>query len=220
MQGVRATHPVDGDVSAYVEACASGFRFSEVGLEMCALNTSIVGRQEVTFRLVDVVSDTSVQATRTVVVHPVCSSDEVLCSTLVCSSSDVCISGEPLVTTPANSAPRLKLADGDLSVKYVGRGVEYATCESDEAHSSCAAAPSAFDPEDGSLSDDVLACPPDECMDFRCPGHTFRSKGVGLPSCANMHESGSTRHRRANAITAGGTEMPCSSNQVQVEIEA
>lgn len=178
MQGARATHPVEGDISAYVEACAPGSRFSVVGLEGCALDTATVGEVALTFSITVSASRTAVTAVRTLVIHPVCALDEVLCSTLVCSGSGVCLVGEPLQVPRANSAPLLRLADGDLSVKYVARGAEYGVCASGDAPSSCAAAPVAFDPEDGSLSDSVLACPPDECMEFGCPGHEFRDKGT------------------------------------------
>lgn len=178
MQGARARHPVDGDVTAYVEACARGYFFSAVGLDGCALDTSTVGEHTVTFSVVDATSGSVVERSRTVVVHPLCASGDVLCSTLTCSASGVCVSGRPLTTSTANSAPLLRLADGDVRVKYVARGVEYAPCGSGDTRSACAAAPVAFDPEDGSLSEDILACPPDECMDFGCPGHAFRDKGV------------------------------------------
>eukprot|EP00892_Ulva_mutabilis_P005686 jgi/Ulvmu1/348/UM001_0353.1 len=178
-QGVQATHPVEGDVSAYVDACAPNRRFSDVGLEACELDTATVGRTVLQFSLTYTATNTTVQVVRMVVVYPVCVSGEVLCSTLVCAASGVCLPGLPLYITPANNAPRLTLADEDAVVKYVARGVPYNTCKTDESsESSCAAAPAAFDEEDGSLTDSVLACPPDECLLFGCPGHEFRKKGL------------------------------------------
>lgn len=185
MQGARATHPVDGDLTVYVEACATGFVFSAVGLDGCGLNTSAVGEYTVTFSVADAASGSVVEVRRTVVVHPVCPSGDVLCSMLACSASGVCVSGRPLTVSKTNSAPLLRLADGDARVKYVGRGVEYTPCRGGDTGSACAAAPVAFDPEDGSLSEEVLACPPDECMDFGCPGHAFRHKGVSLRPAAH-----------------------------------
>lgn len=176
-QGVRATHPVEGDLSVYVEACAPGSRFADVGLEGCGLDTATVGETLLTFRLADAAAGVTVQAVRKIVVHPVCSSGEVLCSTLACAAAGVCLSGVPLDVAPANSAPLLRLADGDAAVKYAARGAAYGPCLT-EPRSSCTAAPVAFDPQDGDLAGSVLACPPDECLEFGCPGHEFRKKGV------------------------------------------
>lgn len=66
--GATAADPVDGDVSAFIDACVPGFLFAEYGLTPCGIDTATPGEYTVKFSIVDSASGARVSVSRTVVV--------------------------------------------------------------------------------------------------------------------------------------------------------
>lgn len=181
MQGVRASHPVDGDITKYVDACRAGVRYNEHGLQACTYDTSVPGVYPITFTVT--VPGTSLHAsvTRRLVVYPLCAELEFSCLDLRCSIAEMCLSAAGALQLPGNEAPRLTLQDGHLAKISVQAGSSYERC-GEGAELACEGGVLALDPEEGDLSRRVLACPPDSCLPFGCPGHEFEAKGV-CPLC-------------------------------------
>lgn len=190
MQGATATNPIDGDLTAFVDACVPGHRFSTQGLAACALDTSQLGNHSLTFFLSNSrLEKSSNTATRNVIVHAVCSDEETLCNDLSCSSSGLCLNGASAANLP-NSSPQLKFADGEQETVYVPHGSKYEFCNSSPAVSDsaingtgaathlCEMGPIAYDEEEGPISERVLACPPADCLARGCPGHELQKKGL------------------------------------------
>jgi len=67
-RGAAATDPVEGDVTAFIDACTPGHPFPDFGLTPCGINTSVAGEYTVTFSIVDSASSERVAVSRTVVV--------------------------------------------------------------------------------------------------------------------------------------------------------
>jgi hypothetical protein len=187
MQGATASHPVDGDLSPYITACSPDYPFVRLGLLGCNLDTSMLGRYTIRFSIKDMATGITATAARTVVVHAICAEDEIVCEDLHCGSGGLCLASEALVI-PRNTPPVLRLRKDDDARVFVKRGVKYEVCRAPGAGSDvdggaslvCQGVPEAFDAEDGDLSENVLACPPDKCLPFGCPGHELRRKGVSF----------------------------------------
>lgn len=180
-QGARAFHSIDGDITAYVEACKAGVRFSQHGLQGCTYDTSTPGVYSITFSVT--VPGTSLRAsvTRRLVVYPTCGLIEFSCTDLQCSLAELCLSVGGELQVPVNHAPRLLLPQGQIAQVAVQGGLVYSKCSADEvadASLKCESGVLATDMEDGDLTARVLACPPDDCLAFGCPGHEFQVKGV------------------------------------------
>ena len=181
-----AWHPIDGDLTSHIDACQPGFRFSAHGLAACALDTSALGNHTIPFFLSDAsLAASSMVATRTVVVHPVCAAAEHLSSDgsgMVCSSSGFCPVGSQPTEQMENTKPTLHYTSAALGNLYVPRGTQYRFCDEGAtfANSMCASGPLAFDEEDGFISHRVLACAPNSCLAYGCPGHELHIKGLAL----------------------------------------
>lgn len=67
-RGVAAHDPVEGDVSAFVDACVPGYSFALYGLTLCGIDTSVPEEYTVTFSIVDSASSQRVAVSRTVAV--------------------------------------------------------------------------------------------------------------------------------------------------------
>lgn len=179
-QGARAFHSIDGDITAYVEACKAGVRFSQHGLQGCTYDTSTPGVYSITFSVT--VPGTSLRAsvTRRLVVYPTCGLIEFSCTDLRCSLAELCLSVGGELQVPVNLAPRLLLPQGQIAQVTLQAGSVYGRCSEDVAAGAslhCESGVQAMDPEDGDLTARVLACPPDDCLAFGCPGHEFQVKG-------------------------------------------
>jgi hypothetical protein len=174
MQGARAIDPVEGNVSILITACQSGHFVSVVGLQGCRINTTVPGNTSITFSIGDEGSHVAPILSRTLVVLPTCSVGEVPCSTGQCGSFGLCSEGSPLVM-PVNHAPVLKpKTSGAVAITA---GTRYERCTSASILGKCEDGVVATDREDGDLTHKVLACPPQNCMPFGCPGHEFMVKG-------------------------------------------
>lgn len=176
-----ATHPVDGDLSTHIDACVPGYRFEAQGLAGCALDTQMLGNHSVTFFLsASSLAASSNTAARTILVHPVCSEEEALCADLTCSSSGLCLDGAAAVQQ--NSPPQLAFGVGEQATVYVPRGTEYEFCGHSgidaNAGRLCEKGPAAYDEDDSSIPERVLACPPMDCLALGCPGHELLVKGL------------------------------------------
>jgi hypothetical protein len=186
MQGARAIDPVEGDVSMLITACQSGYYVSVVGLQGCRINTSVPGNTSITFSISEEGSHVASFVTRTLVVLPTCSLGDVPCSTGQCGSFGLCSDGFPLVM-PVNHAPVLQpQTSGAVAV---AAGTHYERCTSASILGKCEDGVVATDSEDGDLTPKVLACPPQHCMPFGCPGHEFMVKGdlsAQLRRCHNL----------------------------------
>ena len=190
MQGAIASHNVDGDLTPRVDACTPGHRFATHGLSACLIDTGILGNHSLTFFLSGPnLAVTSTTATRTLVVHPACSSSEHVCADHSCSSSGFCF-GSQTAARADNAPPQLQFNAGEQSTVYIPHGTSYSFCNttldlsdpqaagSTPAGRLCESGPVAFDEEDGILSHRVLACPPAHCLLLGCPGHELRTKGL------------------------------------------
>lgn len=164
----------------YVEACRPGVRYNEHGLQGCTYDTSVPGVYPITFTVT--VPGTPLQAsvTRRLVVYPLCAGLEFSCLDLRCSIAELCLSAAGGLQIPENRAPRLTLQDGQLAKVRVQTGSAYERC-GEGGGAGCEGGVLALDPEEGDLSGRVLACPPDSCLLFGCPGHEFEVKGVCPP---------------------------------------
>jgi hypothetical protein len=177
------THPIDGDLSHLVEACRPGYTFEKYGLIGCDMDTSTPKNFTVSFTITlrrETSADDSVEftktVTRTVVVYPLCSSQETLCDDLTCDPAGLCLGREQL-SLPLNTAPLLTLPPNSSAHVFVPQGRRYEACNATTA-SLCEAGMMAFDREDGYLNAKVLACPPEDCLPYACPGHEYSRKGV------------------------------------------
>ena len=186
MQGAVATHPVDGDLTIHLDACAPGHRFASRGLSACSLDTNVLGNHTVSFFLSDALVPSSDSATRTLVVHAACPSEEVLCADNSCSTSGFCFASTPSARAE-NAAPSLQFTTGEQATVYVPRGIQYEYCNTTSElltgadtteRMFCERGPVAFDEEDGFISHRILACPPPECIFSGCPGHELQAKGL------------------------------------------
>lgn len=190
MQGAQAAHKVDGDLTIHIDACTPGHRFTTQGLSSCSLDTTVLGNHSIPFFLSDTsLAVTSSIATRTIIVHPLCPSEEELCADLSCSASGYCF-GSTVAERKENTSPQLHLRTGEQARVYVPRGTQYSYCNTtsdvtDPMAGSdttvgrlCEKGPVAFDEEDGLIAHRVLACPPPECLSFGCPGHELQTKGL------------------------------------------
>ena len=183
MQGARATHPTDGDLSALVDACSPGHRLSTHGLTACSVDTSTLGNYTVSFFLsASTLSISSNVVSRTVVVHPACPESEQLCSDNTCSMGGFCFDGTR-TEQKENVAPTLSFSLGDAQAVYIPRGTPYGFCNSASDPSItagllCDSGPVASDEEDGDITYRVLACPPVQCLSVGCPGHELGTKGL------------------------------------------
>ena len=129
MQGAAAWHSIDGDITAYVDACQPGHRFREHGLCACGIDTSVVGNYTVSFFISDPRIPDGPSVTRTIVVHQACGAEEALCSDRTCSV--LCVSGElvstsnqqPMIYFPSWQHPHVQLTQGDSYV-FCGSGEE------------------------------------------------------------------------------------------------
>lgn len=179
MQGAEALDSIEGDVSAYVDACTGGYRFVQHGLGACFVDTSAPGNRTIDFFVRDSASQALVTATRTLAVLPRCFAGEVPCSGGTCSFAGICLVGFP-ITPPVNQAPKLSLLPGDGTNVYVPRGQRYQACTNTlvALGRQCERGVSAQDAEDGDLQQSVLACPAATCIAFGCPGQGFNSIGA------------------------------------------
>jgi hypothetical protein len=193
LQGAVAQHPVDGDLSQYVEACAPQYRFAIDGLAACNLDTSTVGNYTVSFRFRDPASGlASVAVARTVVVHDACPYPEVPCKDFTCTIGGVCSSSDAYRIV--NNAPVLSFASDVEATIYVPRGQQYDYCGHTSKHL-CEAGPGAFDLEDGFITERVLACPPQERRAYGCPGHELHTKGLRGCGLDTVHAPVGTMYR-------------------------
>ena len=124
MQGAEAWHPIDGDITPYVDACQPEHRFMDLGICACGVNTSVVGNYTVSFFISDPRLPSGPSVTRTIVVHQACGSEEVLCSDLTCSMQ--CVSGE--LATTHNHQPMIYFPSWQQPHVYVPQGVPYSFC--------------------------------------------------------------------------------------------
>eukprot|EP00892_Ulva_mutabilis_P001791 jgi/Ulvmu1/11612/UM008_0013.1 len=180
-QGATASHPVDGDLTPYVNACRPGLRFATYGIQACTYDTSTPGVYSLTFSVTVPGTTSRASTTRTLVVYPVCGMTEFSCMDLRCSLAELCLSAAGPLQLPVNHAPRLWLPEGQLAQVSVQAGREYGRCAADGGAGvgvQCEAGVAAVDPEEGDLTARVLACPPESCLPLGCPGHEFESKGL------------------------------------------
>lgn len=177
-QGAVAHDAVEGDISSFVDACASGYRFSSVGLAGCDLDTQTPGTYTLNFSVLDTATNEPVSVSRTVTVLPECPSGETVCIDNSCSVGGVCVAG--LAAEPAaNNAPVLLQLGSDKLDVQVPAGTSFEACASGGVASEyCEPGFGARDIEDGDLTEFVLACPPADCLVFGCPGHEFAVKGT------------------------------------------
>lgn len=131
MQGVTAWHSIDGDLTSYVDACQSHYRFSVHGLCACGVDTSVLGNYTVSFFISDPRMPSGPSVTRTIIVHPVCGPEQVLCNDLTCSISILCASGV-LDIAASNSPPVLYFPTWQHQHVYVPQGAPYVFCHSGE----------------------------------------------------------------------------------------
>eukprot|EP00892_Ulva_mutabilis_P000877 jgi/Ulvmu1/10790/UM069_0024.1 len=179
--GAAASHPVDGELTPFVDACRPGFRFASEGLLGCTYDTSTPGIYPLTFVVTVPGTARSATATRRLIVYPRCAAGEFSCEDLRCSLAALCVTAPGPLRLPANLAPRLTAAPGTALWAPVPAGVPYSRCT--ESNSSmgegvCEAGAVAVDPEEGGITPRVLACPPDSCIQLGCPGHEFERKGL------------------------------------------
>lgn len=93
---------------------------------------ALAGTYDIVFSVEDSVTHTRVNATRHVVVLPLCTSSEELCATRLCAPTGTCFSGRWINPTLVNAAPALVLrpvlSAPAGSAVLVPAGVTYAQC--------------------------------------------------------------------------------------------
>eukprot|EP00892_Ulva_mutabilis_P002638 jgi/Ulvmu1/12375/UM009_0021.1 len=183
-RGATAHSTVEGDVSAAVHACHEGLEFQRVGLRGCGINTNIIGETRLQFSVRH--GSGTVAVTRVLWVVPVCTGGEALCGDRSCSISQLCPDGGgPRREAEANAAPLLQLrpvtSAGGGDVAPVPRGWRYAVCSGalPTQQKPCETGAVAYDHQGRDISHKILACPPDACMPYGCPGHELSRKGIG-----------------------------------------
>ena len=181
--GATAADAVEGDISSQVDACKPRARFDEYGLSECAIDTTVAGEHRIEFSVEDTATGLRVRRTRALVVLPRCSPAEPRCADGTCGRGGGCVGGE--FVDPPNAAPTLTLRraarSGAGGVVLVKRGVAYAACrpgQEDSEAAPCESGAVASDAEDGDLTGAVITCPPDGCLSYGCPRHSFVNKGI------------------------------------------
>ncbi|KAK3262721.1 hypothetical protein CYMTET_28429, partial [Cymbomonas tetramitiformis] len=183
----------DGDLTAQVRACSrdggnSGRKFADAGLAPCQLDTSTPGQTNISFTVRNSVG-VVLEAVRLLVVTPQCPAWEKQCSSHgSCSTQGVCVedlAGPEVDSEPVtvDAAPVVTLIVTDVVGAFVavGRNNPYAACTAGETPSEarlCEPGVMAVDDNDGDVTNKVLSCPPQECLEVGCPGHEFAVKGI------------------------------------------
>lgn len=156
-------------------------RADTYGIQGCTYDTAIPGIYPITFSVTVPGTALHASVTRRLVVYPICGVDEFSCTDLRCSLAELCLSMAGSLQLPPNEAPHLRLPEGQLATVSLQAGTDYGKCVGEGAAPvslQCEAGVTALDAEDGVLTPRVLACPPESCLPFGCPGHEFQTKGT------------------------------------------
>ncbi|KAK3267327.1 hypothetical protein CYMTET_24107, partial [Cymbomonas tetramitiformis] len=194
-QGVDAVDELEGRLQQYVLACGQPFR--EWGLRGCGITVeSPPGRYTVTFTVSNSAGH-SASVSRSVLVQAQCLEGEFLCDNQVdCSQGGSCPMADPTAASnelgdEENQRPSIRLRTrGAVQSRYVSveQGAEYAMCTAEElagggGETLCEPGVDSADGDGVDLTDQVVVCPPEECIRRGCPGHEVKWKG--LRPCIN-----------------------------------